>query len=319
MPPSSVRTFLEAVIDYAGLFPPAQLGMSAAVARFAEYHKGEECWLLGRFVVPVARLEEFEDAAAPHLAAAADEAEREKGRGRAKVAPQLRPWRVSVLGGTEHEDDAERILRFNSRHATGQRVDVVVDAVETKADAVEAIERATFAYRDLGAHLFVELPLDGRDPRPLIDAACACGVRAKVRTGGVTPDAFPSAAELARFIVACAEAKLPFKATAGLHHAVRGEYPLTYAPDAARDTMFGFLNVFLAAAFAHDGLRVDEVEQLLEARDPADLAFDADGAVWRTHRLTPIDLARARREGVTSFGSCSFEEPVEELRRLGLL
>ena len=318
MPLPSVRTFLDSIVDYAGLFPPAQLGMSAAVARFARYHAGPDCWLLGRFVVPVARLEEFEDIAAPHLAAAAEEGEKERGRGRG-VAAHLRPWRVSALGGAAHEEDAECILRFNSRHATGQRVDVVVDAVETKAASPEEIVRAATAYRDLGAHVFVELPVAGGDPRPLIDAACANGVRAKVRLGGVTPEAFPATADVARFIVACADAKLPFKATAGLHHLVRGEYPVTYAPDAPLGTMFGFLNVFLAAAFAHGGLPIGEVEQLLEERDPAALSFDADGAAWRAHRLTPLALARARREGATSFGSCSFEEPVEELRSLGLL
>src|SRR5262245_27937410 len=73
---------------------------------------------------------------------------------------------------------------------------------------------------------------------------------AKIRTGGLKPDAIPAIADVAAFIVACADRRLPFKATAGLHHPVRAPYPLTYESNAPRAVMHGFLNVFLAAAFA---------------------------------------------------------------------
>ena len=314
----SLRTLLDGAIDYAGLFPPAQLDMAAAVARFAEHRAGSDCWLLGRFVVPVARLEELEAIAAPLLAAEDEAAEKGK-KGRARSAPKSGPWRLAALLGEDVEQDAARVLQFNSRHATGQRVDVVVDSIEVRVGSREAIERAAAPFRGVGAQLHVELPVAGDGARSLVEAACESGARVKVRTGGVTVDAFPSAAELARFIVACAEVGVPFKATAGLHHPLRGAYPLTYAPDAPSGAMFGFLNVFLAAAFAREGLPAAELEPLLEERDPSVIVFDEDGVTWRAHRLTTVSLARARREGLTAIGSCSFSEPVDELRAMGLL
>ena len=88
--------------------------------------------------------------------------------------------------------------------------------------------------------------------QPRLAVLSAAGARAKVRTGGVTEGAFPASHALARFIQSCADAGVPFKATAGLHHPLRGEYRLTYEPGSPHGMMFGFLNVFLAAAFARD-------------------------------------------------------------------
>ena len=91
-------------------------------------------------------------------------------------------------------------------------------------------------------------------PAPLVAAIARRGGRAKMRTGGVTAEAFPTAAQVLRFLRACTEARVPFKATAGLHHPLRAEYRLTYAPDSPRGTMFGFLNVFLTAVLLRHGL-----------------------------------------------------------------
>lgn len=318
MPESSLRILLEGAIDYAGLFPPAQLEMGSAVTRFAEHRAGDDCWMLGRFIVPIARLEEFERAAAPQLAADDEAAEKAKGKGRAKGGNPTGPWRLGALAGADVEQEATRVLQFNSRHATGRRVDVVVDSVEARATSRQEIERAATAFRDTAAQLYVELPLGG-DPRPLVEAACACGVRVKARTGGVTPDAVPPAAELARFIVVCAEVGVPFKATAGLHHPLRGDHPLTLAPDAPSGTMFGFINLLLAAGLAREGAPAADVERLLEERDPSTIVFDGDGVAWRERRLETPSLARARREGATAIGSCSFAEPADELRAMGWL
>src|SRR6185436_15978516 len=100
---------------------------------------------------------------------------------------------------------------------------------------------------------YIEIPVSG-DPAPLATAVGRAGGRLKVRTGGVTADAFPSAADLARFLRAAVQAGVPFKATAGLHHPLRAEYRLTYEPGSACGTMFGFLNLFLATAFVSAGM-----------------------------------------------------------------
>ena len=97
--------------------------------------------------------------------------------------------------------------------------------------------------------------------RGLIAAMAGTGAHAKIRTGGVTPEAFPQATSVARFIHACAMADVGFKATAGLHHPVRGEFNLTYEPACPRGVMYGFLNVFMAAALAMSArLGVEELD-----------------------------------------------------------
>lgn len=139
------------------------------------------------------------------------------------------------------------------------------------------------------------------------------GLRAKIRTGGVTADAFPAIERVAAFIRECRAEGVAFKATAGLHHPLRCVKPLTYEPNAATGTMHGFLNVFLAAAMAGDE------EAILAETDPRAFSFDDDGAVWRDRRVSTDDLARMRRDFAISFGSCSFEEPIADLQQLGWL
>jgi len=142
---------------------------------------------------------------------------------------------------------------------------------------------------------------------------------AKVRTGGLTPETIPSASELAAFLRRAAALGMPFKATAGLHHPLRSVRALTYAGDSPRAPMHGFLNVFCGAALAYHGMEGAEIQELLEEEDPASLQFGEFGFSWRGHRLSSVQIQAARREFAHSFGSCSFEEPVGELRELGLL
>jgi len=123
---------------------------------------------------------------------------------------------------------------------------------------------------------------------------------AKLRCGGVEPAAFPSVAAVAGFIYAAGAADVPFKATAGLHHPVR------HFNEEAGVMMHGFLNILLATARAGD---VDEktLEAIVAEEDPAALA------------LTEEALMRRGRARFVSYGSCSFAEPVADLRALRVL
>jgi hypothetical protein len=149
-----------------------------------------------------------------------------------------------------------------------------------------------------------------------LDAVQRAGCFAKLRTGATTPQAIPAIEEVAAFILACAERRLAFKATAGLHHPVRAAHALTYEANAPQATMHGFLNVFLAAAFAWHGER--DIEPILAETDPAAFRFD-EFAHWRDQRLRIAQIQEARSHFAHSFGSCSFEEPVADLEALGLL
>ena len=110
-----------------------------------------------------------------------------------------------------------------------------------------------------------------------------------------------------------------FKATAGLHHPLRCDRPLTYSADAPSGEMFGFLNVFIAAIFARKGVAAIELEPLLLAESAQDIRFTGGNIEWRGHIATEREITAARRDFAISFGSCSFEEPVEDLKSLGLL
>jgi len=306
---NALEILLAEVVDYAGLFPPAALGMTEAARNFAEYRGGAERWMLGRFVAPAARLSELSEAidllgpAVPNGAAG--------------------PWRVSALAGAPL-DAAERDAswetdraRIAALRATGR---AAVDALELRGATMRALTLARGASDSVGVapeSTFVEVPW-GADHDGLAGAARDLGVALKLRTGGVTPDAFPGADVVARFLAACVARGVRFKLTAGLHHAVRGEHPLTYEPGCARGTMHGFLYVLAATALLVAGHAASDVEPLLAERDAGALAFDDDGLRWRGLGAGLTDLRGARRVFV-SFGSCSFAEPVAELRALGLL
>jgi hypothetical protein len=287
---SALRILLSESIDYAGLFPPAGLGMAQAVANYESYRTGPHSWALGRFVVPATRLEELDGVAG---------------------------WRIAALLGADPAAELKAIGEFNCRHAAAGAGAAVVDVVESKAGTPEAAERLL---ADVPPYLqaYVEIPLTG-DPAPFARAVAGRGGRLKVRTGGITAEAFPATAELTRFIREARRAEVPFKATAGLHHPLRAEYRLTYEPGSACGTMFGFLNLFLATAFIAGGLGDADAERLLEERDPAAVRFDPAGVEWRGRRLELDALGRARESGIVSFGSCSFTEPIGDLQSLGLL
>jgi hypothetical protein len=297
----ALHTLLAGSIDYAGLFPPAGLDMPAAAANYAEYRRSPDRWALGRLVVPAARLPELERAAA----------------GLAPAAPAGDPWPLAVLLAEGSPAELRDLGEFNCRHAAAGAPALTGDVVEVKAASIADVERLAAAI-PRWLQTYVEIPVRD-DPAPLVAAIGRAGLRAKVRTGGVTAGAFPAPGELARFLAACVAAGVPCKATAGLHHPLRAEYRLTYEPDSGHGTMYGFLNVFLALAFLREGMGQGDAVRLLEERDPAALRFDAGGVEWRGRRIGADALRRARQDGIASFGSCSFTEPVGDLETMGLL
>jgi hypothetical protein len=282
---------LTQLIDYAGLFPPATLEMATAVRNYAAYRKSEQVRWLGRFVVPATRLDEF-------------------GRAAAAVIEPSDAWPLSAL--ISANADWQKVASFNESGRNAR-----IESVELKANSAAEIAQALQSLPDQ-LTAFFEIP-SAADPTELINTLAAADACAKVRTGGVTAEAFPSPRELARFIAACTQAEVPFKATAGLHHPLRGEYRLTYEPDSPTATMYGFLNVFLAAAFAQNGMDEAQLVEVLEERSPKAFVFESGRVVWRGEQLVRAHLTNARHLLALSFGSCSFAEPVEELQQMGLL
>ena len=158
---------------------------------------------------------------------------------------------------------------------------------------VETLE--TKSGKRLSLPTYCEVPLDRVDDG-----------YAKVRTGGLTADATPPLETLADFLCGAAARHLPFKATAGLHHPIRSN-------------MHGFLNVFVAATFAWLEVQKPQIIAVLNESDPQSFEFRDDGLRWRDWSASTAEVEQARRNFAHSFGSCSFEEPVNDLRQLGLL
>jgi hypothetical protein len=293
----SVRVLLSAIIDYAGLFPPSQVSMDVAVRNYAEYRRGPHAWMLGRFILPVARLDEFLEST-----------------GELTRNPKDKPWRLSVLAGEDLYDTVKRINYFNAQHSAR----AICDVLEVKANTVSKIEN-TVRYVPQEITSYFEIATGEIFPE-LVSSLALHGQRAKLRTGGVKGEDFPASHEIIRFVRTCQAANVPFKATAGLHHPLRCYRPLTYAADAPQGTMHGFLNMLMMTGFARESFRPPLLEQIMEEEFDEVFTFRENGVAWRNeYSLSLGHIERLRSNGLNSFGSCSFDEPVADLQGLGLL
>ncbi|MEY4118349.1 MAG: hypothetical protein RLZZ116_1677 [Planctomycetota bacterium] len=304
----AVRLLLDSVLDYAGLFPPAKLEMQPTVTNFARYRKGADAWMLARLIVPVTRFPEFVEKADPLLPKTAD-------------VEGDAPWPLSVLVAPASDRqivaDLERIERFNERmedrefsRAHGR---AMIDTIETKATSAHEIDRA-LEYVPDDIFAYFEIPAE-IDPRGLVATMASLDAGAKIRTGGLTADAHPTPEQVARFLKVCRAAEVPFKATAGLHH------PCRHMATDVGCMQFGFLNMFVAGCMLwnDDAMSEKELEEILVEENARAFEFGPTGLAWRRRFLKFDDIATARERFAHSFGSCSFEEPLADLRALGLL
>jgi hypothetical protein len=222
----------------------------------------------------------------------------------ASLRPRDTPWPVTVVAPDAAA--ATGVIRGADVGA------IKIESVEVKAKTateVAMIGRAVDRTREV----YIELPLD-QSLDAMLDAVVAAKLSAKVRTGGVTANAFPTVDDIVHFLRACSDRNLPFKATAGLHHPLGGTYRLTYDANATSGHMFGFLNVFVTAALMRaTALSNSEARALLEESDPAALVIQDQTITWRDHSLSLDAIQTTRARFATSFGSCSFREPVDEL------
>jgi hypothetical protein len=282
--PESIETLLANGIDYAGLFPPASLPMAAAVANYRAYRLSPDAWALGRLIVPAARVEEL----------------------MGQLEKSDVEWSLSV---TLSDDRARDRAQIDAARPRARAAGVTLDAFEARVATAAAV--ADLAGWSGPAIWYGEVEL-GASLEPMLDAVLARGGRAKIRMGGVTEAAFPEPRAVARFLLATAARRLPFKATAGLHHPLRGRYPLQYGPEAPIGTMFGYLNLLVAVDLAGRGASLGDLVAVLDDPTPGAIAADDTGLLWRGHRVDRAAAAALRRR-FDGFGSCSFTEPMDEL------
>ena len=286
------------------MFPPCSLALEPALRNQAGYVRSSEAWMLNGFVLPV---EQFDPA-------------------------------TQFLS----EFDSHHSLRVAALGSKTTRADAFLDRLEHATTAIRSFSKQHVDLVSVG-HLEMFLP-DDVNPACLKKASAIVGElpvfweappeRAKqtigliarhnsdnelatfgykLRTGGVTADAFPSSAQIACALVAATTHQIPIKFTAGLHH------PIRQFRDEVKTKMHGFLNVLGAAVLAAEHRRdADEAVTMLEDEDPRSFSFTDQLFAWRDWKIDTERL-QDRRKFVKSFGSCSFDEPREDLRALRLL
>jgi hypothetical protein len=306
MPVASLHALLAGSIDYAGMFPPTDLALETALANYAQYLRSSEVWMLAAFVLPVAK---FSDAA----------------RNLALFVGEHR-LRISALGSktdnpSEFRDTLAKVVEtigdFNVRHAAAAAINQIEIALPSQP-GVTATEIGDLLGQ-LRVPVFLEAPADEAE-RVIASLAEYNGTRQtrpelsfKLRTGGIIASAFPSSVQIARALVAAVTDGVPIKFTAGLHHAVRQFHA------SVQTKMHGFLNVLGAGVLAAEHKwDTQQTAAMLEDEEASSFSFDDDRFAWRAWAVT-TDRIGLHRKLITSFGSCSFDEPREDLRELNLL
>lgn len=309
-------------IDYAGLFPPAGLPLEEAIGNYARYRKSADSWMLASFVIPVGRLSE--------LTVIAD-----------RWTDSAGPARFSVLGsfGSGKGDwlsaldaDLRALASFLDRHrgcAEAPQLELKLPEDFCDPSQTLALEaNLSAAVGQVRESPLPELMLLCEPPRTanwarhwahLASALAGHSHRTgfrwgfKLRAGGLTASSFPTVDEVAAIVAVCRDYNLCWKATAGLHHAVR-----QYRAEVGTH-MHGFLNLLAATVVARSSnLSQREIAAILAEEDAARFAFSDQELCWGDHRADLLQIDRGRKRGIMSLGSCSFDEPREDLMQLGL-
>ena len=298
MPAASLHSLLANAIDYAGLFPPADLAVKEALQNQATYVHSPDHWMLGAFILPIGK---FAEARAQLASFNAEHPLQMSALGpKTAKAAEFRP---------ALETAAEAIKELVAEHKGVVSIKQFEMPLPPGPIAKSlGVARATLG--DLALNVFWEASADAA-PKT-IEALSGSGGGFKLRTGGVTADAFPTGAQIARALVTAARHRVPIKFTAGLHH------PVLKFNEGVGTKMHGFLNVLGAGVLAAEHRWSEtQTQEMLAEEDDASFVFDDEFFQWRDWKISTAKITDRRRL-VTSLGSCSFDEPRADLRSIGL-
>lgn len=321
---SGLRVFTAGFLDYAGLFPPAKLELEPAIRTYARDRAGPDAWMLGRFICPTSQLSKLADLAGSLF--------RDHPPFRFSALLRSAADRSSFLANAQQ--DAADIIAFERRfHGL-----VAVEAAESRlpTDVLDAGGGAVASFIAETRAAFAETqcapPADAyefawsNDWQRSVEAVSAGIARfnthrqsgepsatVKMRCGGIEASAFPSVDQIAYALRACHHAGVPLKLTAGLHH------PIRHMNAGVQTHMHGFLNVIGAAILLHARkLPENRIAEMIADESADAFRFDGAGFSWRELRATNVEISRARTAALLGFGSCSFDEPRDDLCALGL-
>jgi hypothetical protein len=260
--------------------------LPTVVRNYLCYRNGKDAAALGRLVVDLSRVEELRNVA----------------------GDSLQEFHLSITASAS--PDVDILFRFLD-------AGLPIEAIEIRADTPSAIERIA-RQLPVGVTAYFEVPVKDTEAA-VLDAIYAAGARVKLRLGGITAEAFPSSLAIACMLHAIADRRLLFKATAGLHHPLRGRYPFTDASDSAVGTMHGFVNLSCAAALLHLGGHVADATLILDEMDRDAWQISTDSIAWRDLRWNDLQMEEVRKAFLCGIGSCSFTQPLAEMEELGWL
>jgi len=298
----ALSNLLAKSIDFAGVFPPASLSLSEALARFNRYLRGRESWILGSIVLPINRLGEVTsslDGTPFRLTAVAQRTE------------EPERW-LSRL-----EEDCGQLQRFlvDNPQVAVQALEILLPSSKDTeiADRIEELVPLANGHR-----VFLEVPAGDESFQERLRATTVALERhrtanwgLKLRMGGTTPSAVPAVSLVADVLATVRDHGIPIKFTAGLHH------PLRHWDNDLGVAMHGFINVLMAALFAYAcRLPSKNIEAILSDERSKDFVFNGNVARWLDLPLR-TELIEDLRRQVVGFGSCSVDEPLNDLRMLG--
>ncbi len=326
---ASLHALVSDIVDYAGMFPPANLDLGAAIRNYARYGHEPEAWMLGRLICPASRLGELQPYveglfnAGPVLRLSilarggqtceqflegvqSDLKDMAEFCARTDERTSIEAFEARLPGGLSNEDEVLGLLGTVSDLWSAQRMGRVPTFYEPPP---ETDRRSTWAaiIRGIAQH---EVASGGTgDAQNTLKR-----VGFKLRCGGTDASSYPSVEQVASAIWGAHTAQVPMKFTAGLHQ------PLRHHNDKAQADTHGFLNVFAAGVLAtSDNVNQEHVRDILASEDAESFDFKPEAMSWKGIEISRDAIAKARRQAVTSFGSCSFDDPREGLRALGLV
>ncbi len=330
----SLRTFMHGLIDYAGLFPPANLPLNEAIDDYIKHLNGENSWMLGRFIIPVSKLNELDQFVS--------------------LFDEIGPLELTVLGsGGDSNDeylskisnDMVKISDYRNRHSGKVRIEVYECKLPSNSPSKKTMKKATDLLNQNKLshyHEFPELPDVGinystdedesswdEEILPVVSMIAELkGAGIKLRCGGIVKEAFPSVEQIAAMIQTCALIDIPMKCTAGLHH------PIRHFAEEYDAYMHGFINAFGAGIFTSNFPNPENSQErfrmfillshLIGEQVADNFDFGDKGMIWKMgddrdsiFEFDNDSIRNCRGKNMISYGSCSFQEPIDDLKQLG--
>lgn len=331
---NSLQKIMNGLIDYAGLFPPAKLPLDEAINEYVSHVSDEKEWMLGRFIIPLSKLNDLEK----HI----------------PKFSKIGTIRLSVLGGQSTSDkefleQTKNEISLINEYREKHKGKIAIEAIETKLPSSSPSKEVMMKVVNLlnannleHYHEFPKLPYVGinyatnedegdwdEKITPTIEMISKLkNAGIKLRCGGIVKEAFPSVEQVAAMIQNCSISQVPLKFTAGLHHPIR-HHSSEYDTE-----MHGFINMFSASAFASTFPKPENEQEkfrmfillshMIDCQNESDFEFSDDNMTWKVgddrdsrFEISNETIKKSRENTAISFGSCSFQDPIDDLTQLG--